>query len=102
VPGTTSPYTLRAGDVLDRVGAADGSYLSPIGTQFERRALQPGAAAEPYKQYEVVKPFTVERSVIEPAFNESGLGVQYKIPEVSGRKAKVQDLIDNGYLKEKR
>jgi hypothetical protein len=51
----------------------------------------------------VLKPFTVEESGVAPAFGEAGNGEQYKIPEVApGQKLTVQDLLDNGYLGEKR
>ena len=60
-------------------------------------------AVQPYNQYVVLKPFTVEESGVAPAFGEAGNGEQYKIPEVApGQKLTVQDLLDNGYLGEKR
>ena len=31
-----------------------------------------------YHRYEVVKPFEVEKSVIAPAFDNIGLGIQYR------------------------
>lgn len=102
LPNTTTNYTLNAGAVIDRIGGTTGTYLSPVGTTLTERALAPGSFAESYNQYVVLKPFTVEQSVVAPAFGEAGNGVQYKIPEVDpGQKVTVQNLIDNGYLGKK-
>jgi len=98
-PNTTSSYTLDVGVSVDRIGGERGSYLSPTGTTLAQRALAPGSFAESYNQYVVLKPFSVERSDVAPAFGEAGNGVQYRIPEVApGKKVTVKDLIDNGYL----
>jgi filamentous hemagglutinin len=99
--GSTKSVTLNPGDVVDRYGRTRGTFLSPVGTPYEQRSLAPGTRAEPYSQYVVVKPFTVERSEIAPAFGQEGGGTQYRIPEVSGRKVTVKDLLDNGYLRKK-
>lgn len=101
VPGTTAPYALQPGDTLDRYGSRYGSFLSPAGTPYEQRALAPGSKSNGYEQYDVLKPVTVERSLIAPAFDQPGGGyqIQYKIPEVPGRPASVKDLIDFEYIK---
>jgi hypothetical protein len=102
VPNTTASFTLDAGAIIDRIGGTGGTYLSPVGTPLTERALAPGSFAAPYNQYVVLKPFSVQQSVIAPAFGEAGNGVQYKIPEVTpGKEVTVQDLIDNGYLGKK-
>jgi filamentous hemagglutinin len=98
VINTTSNYTLSAGEIVDRIGQPYGSYLSPVGTSLTGRALAPGSFADPYSQYIVLKPFTVEQSVVAPAFGENGNGLQYRIPGNGNGSVSVQDLIQNGYL----
>ena len=76
--------------------------MSPAGTPYEARALPPGKQAEPYEQYQVLRPFTVTQEKIAPAFGQDGGGVQMRasIPEVQNRAATINDLIKNGYLKD--
>ena len=97
--GTTVNTTLKAGDVVDRIGYTTGNFLAPVGTSLSGRALAPGSFADPYNQYVVLKPFVVEESEVAPAFGELGQEVQFKIPDAQpGQKVTVQDLIDKGYL----
>lgn len=51
--------TLPVGTRLDRYGEPSGSFLAPKGTPYGERALAPGAKAEKYYEYEVVKPLPV-------------------------------------------
>ena len=103
LPGTTTQYPVKAGDVLDRYGSPMGTYLAPSGTTYAQRALAPGSQANNFNQYEVVKPISVERSKVAPAFSQQGGGyqIQYFIPEVSKGPATVLDLLKFGYLRKK-
>ena len=47
---------------------------------MEMRALPYGTDLSNYHQYEVIKPFEVEKSIIAPAFDNIGLGIQYRSP----------------------
>ena len=89
--------TLKVGTIVDRYGYPGGSYVSPIGTPFEKRALPSSSLNKPYRQYEVIKPITpTAESKILPWFGQPGQGTQYKLPK------SVQELLDpnNPYLKE--
>jgi len=102
VPGTQQTVVVPAGQTLDRYGNRGGEYMSPVGTPYEARALPPGKIADPYEQYQVLKPFTVDKEKIAPAFDQPGHGVQMraKIPEVANGYATINDLIKYGYLKD--
>jgi filamentous hemagglutinin len=102
VPGTQQTVITKVGDTLDRFGPRGGEYMSPAGTPYEARALPPGKMAETYEQYTVLKPFTVVKEEIAPAFNQPGRGVQMRaqIPEVQNGFATINDLILHGYLKD--
>ncbi len=89
--------TLPVGTRLDRYGKPDGSFLAPKGTPYEQRALAPGARAEKYYEYEVIKPLPVIQGKIAPAFEQPGGGIQI-LPNLEER-VDVQWLIDNDYLK---
>jgi hypothetical protein len=89
--------TLSVGTKLDRIGDPTGSFLSPAGTAFEKRALAPGTGASQVYYYEVVKPFPVVQGEIAPAFGQIGDGIQI-LPNFEER-VDVQWLLDNGYLK---
>ena len=94
---TKPAETLGVGTIVDRYGYPGGSYVSPVGTPFEKRALPSSSLNKPYKQYEVIKPITpTAESKILPWFGQPGQGIQYKLPK------SVQDLLDpnNPYLKE--
>ena len=76
--GLETEYELRPGTVIDRFGYAGGVYFSPVDTPMEMRALPPTANTNLYTQYTVNVPFVVMRSTIAPAFNQFGLGTQYR------------------------
>ncbi|WP_340614500.1 TNT domain-containing protein [Xenorhabdus thailandensis] len=90
--------TLPVGMRLDRYGEPNGSFLAPQGTLYEQRALAPGARAEKYYEYEVIKPLPVLQGKIAPAFEQQGGGMQI-LPALEER-VNVQWLIDNKYIKE--
>ena len=93
VPGTERKVYLLPGDKIDRYGKLGGKYFSPVGTPLEMRALPYGADITQYRQFEVVKPFEVEKAVIKPWFGKIGLGVQYR----SAIKAEI--LLKRGIIK---
>lgn len=66
---------IPVGTRLDRYGEPNGSFLAPKGTPYEQRALAPGAKAEKYYEYEVIKLLPAIQGKIVPAFGESGDGV---------------------------
>lgn len=90
--------TLPIGTRLDRYGNPTGSFLSPEGVRFEKRALAPGSGAEKYYKYEVIKPLPVKQGEIAPAFGQPGGGIQI-LPNFDQR-VNVQWLLDNQYLRE--
>ncbi|GAA0363422.1 hypothetical protein GCM10009132_10440 [Serratia ureilytica] len=90
--------TIPVGTRLDRYGEPGGSFLAPKGTPYEQRALAPGAKAEKYYEYEVVKPLPAIQGKIAPAFGEPGGGIQI-LPNMQER-VNVDWLVKNGYLRE--
>ena len=93
VLGTERKVYLLPGDKIDRYGTLRGKYFSPVGTPLEMRALPYSADITQYRQFEVVKPFEVEESVIKPWFGKMGLGIQYR----SAVKAEI--LLEKGIIK---
>ena len=81
-------------DIIDRYGKVTGEYFSPVGTPMEMRALPYDVDLSKYHQYEVLKPFEVEASTIAPAFDNIGLGTQYRSP------VSVEVLLKRGIIKE--
>jgi hypothetical protein len=47
--------TLKPGTRIDRYGYDSGTFVSPEGTPYANRALEPGTETKPYNVYEVVK-----------------------------------------------
>lgn len=90
--------TLPVGTRLDRYGEPSGSFLAPKGTPYEQRSLAPGAQAEKYYEYEVIKPLPVMQGKIAPAFGEPGGGVQI-LPNMQER-VNVEWLLKNEYIRE--
>ena len=82
------------GDQIDRYGGKKGKYFSPTGTPMEMRALPYDADLSQYRQFEVVKSFEVEESIIAPAFGKIGLGTQYRSP------VSVETLLKHGIIKQ--
>jgi len=71
---------LMPGTIIDRVGIESGRYFSPTKTPIPMRALPVGTETESSNTYRVLKPFEVQSGIIAPAFNQPGLGTQYKSP----------------------
>ncbi|WBW60495.1 hemagglutinin repeat-containing protein [Klebsiella electrica] len=92
--------TIPVGTRLDRYGDPNGSFLAPKGTPYEQRALAPGAKAEKYYEYEVIKPLPAIQGKIAPAFGEPGGGIQI-LPNMQDR-VNVEWLLKNEYIREVR
>ncbi|BEM34901.1 hypothetical protein SME06J_35930 [Serratia marcescens] len=92
--------TIPVGTRLDRYGDPNGSFLAPKGTPYEQRALAPGAKAEKYYEYEVIKPLPAIQGKIAPAFGEPGGGIQI-LPNMQER-VNVEWLLKNEYIREVR
>ncbi|MGY0195828.1 TNT domain-containing protein [Leptothrix sp. BB-4] len=92
--------TLQPGTKVDRYGPPTGTYLSPEGVPYDARALPPGSKADGYSQFTVIKPFTVEKADVAPAFDKTGGGVQFRVITPSGTSLRVDVdyLVKNGYL----
>lgn len=94
--GKTWSEVLSVGTKITRYGRTTGKYTAPVGTPFVNRAMPYTEAeySDTEHQYIVVKPLPVQTSVIAPAFNKVGGGIQYKTEE------SIQYYLDEGYLKE--
>lgn len=93
IPGTTTRRFLMPGEEVDRYGFSGGTYVSPVGTPLEARALRPGTETRvPYNSYTVKKPIEVNESGIMPWFGKPGLGTQYELP------VPVKTLLKRGFL----
>lgn len=87
---------LPVGTKLSRYGEPTGKYLAPVNTPFENRAMPNND--EYYNDdkhtYVVEKPLQVHTSVIAPAFEQVGGGIQYNTDK------SIQHYLDEGYIKE--
>ena len=76
--GKFDNITLQPGTIIDRYGSnSNGRYFSPIGTNFENRALPPFMINEPYRKYIILKPINSKAGIIAPWFNQPGMTIQY-------------------------
>lgn len=107
---------LQIGMKLDRFGGYAGSFLSPLGDLFNRRALPPrNLNTNPqdplhlcnYHAFRVLKSFRVDVGPISPAFQQPGGGTQYHvlskyIPEApqTSEEVPVSWLLEHQYLEE--
>ena len=81
--------------VGDSVGSQWGKYTSPVGVQYEQRALPYIENLNAYHKYEVLKPIdNVTISEIAPAFEQVGGGIQYELPY------NIKKLKELDYIKE--
>lgn len=92
--GSEKRVYLMPGDKIDRYGRMAGKYFSPLGTPIENRALPHNAKEGLYSQFEIIKPFEVEASIIAPAFGKVGGGIQYRVPVTA------EILKKRGFIKE--
>ncbi len=73
--------TLQPGTVIDRYGYTGGSYLSPVNTPYEARAVEPGTISKPYNVYVVKESIRVYAGEVAPWFGMPGGGTQYYLGE---------------------
>jgi len=93
--GSPTKATLQPGQTIDRFGGSDVSrFFSPTGTPAAMRALPPGTAQQPLRTFEVLKPIGVESGQVAPAFNQIGLGTQFRSNKQLG------ELLEQGFLRE--
>ena len=79
--GQSSRVFLSPGQNIDRFGGSSFSrFFSPAKTPAGARALPPGVAAQPLRTFEVLRPFEVEAGTVAPAFDQLGLGIQFRTP----------------------
>ncbi len=136
--GTTETIiTTKVGDRFDRFGWPTGYYLGNDSSTYDMRSLSHVKQMNEcndvyayklqhqlikYTLYEVLKPFNLKTCEIEPWFNHSGHGIQYRtyentIPDTNKISIKhdvsdgkngnlppvkvpnIQELVDYGYLK---
>lgn len=100
---------LRTGQSIDRFGSEYGAFLSPLGSPYFTRAIPPSnldgtpAADCNYREYQVLKPFTVDAGPIAAWFEQPGGGLQYQLDATllpgAPTTLNVLWLVDNGYLK---
>ena len=93
--GKPKPQILSKDTLIDRYGYENGTYASPAGTPFEKRALPASYKdTKPLKTYVVKKSVEVQTGEIEPWFDQPGKGIQYKLSKT------IQELLDEEILQE--
>ncbi|WP_313896352.1 TNT domain-containing protein [Streptomyces sp. YIM 98790] len=104
------PMRLERGSVIDRFGSERGRFLAPAGTLFKERSLPPQSlnTRDPevpcdYRQYEVLRPFTVWAGTTAAWFEQPGGGQQFMLDarfmSEDFERIDVAWLIAAGYLK---
>jgi Tuberculosis necrotizing toxin len=95
-------FQAHYGEVLDRLGAEDGRYMSLPETSFEARALPPGSLNEPLLTMRLtgeLPPNTViEVSEVAPAFGRDGGGLQIRILDSNGLAMRITELRQQGII----
>ena len=95
-------FQAHYGDVLDRLGAEGGRYMSLPETSFEARALPPGSLNEPLLTMRLtgeLPPNTViEVSEVAPAFGRKGGGLQIRILDSNGQAMRITELRQQGII----
>ena len=103
-----SVLPLQPGQDIDRFGGEHGTFLSPQGVPFARRALPPQSLdgtppqACDYHDYAVIKRFRVEAGPAAAWFAQPGHGVQYELDPTlipgAPRTLDIAWLMNHGYL----
>ena len=88
------PVVLDPGTVLDLLGSAAGRVFHVAGSPFAHRSLPAERARREHRDYRVVHPLPVWRSVAAPWFEQPGGGLRYRATYSAG------DLVALGYLVE--
>ncbi|GLZ38545.1 glycohydrolase toxin TNT-related protein [Actinokineospora sp. NBRC 105648] len=95
--GGTAPgeaVVLSAGAVLDRFGTPEGRVFSADATPYPRRSLPPAHLEAGYRQYRVLSPLPVWRTVSAPWFGQPGGGERFRATKSAA------DLVALGFLEE--
>lgn len=111
IPGTAHDMTEAEiskldGKMVDRIGHPGGAWLAPEGTPYEGRALPHDSLGKEIHEYIVhtekgLPPgWKIEESLAASWFGHPGGEPQYKIIAPPGAKARVEDLIDRGFLED--
>jgi hypothetical protein len=68
------------GQIIDRYGSLSGKWFSTPSTSYGARSIPSGLS--PYTQFEVLKPFGVQKSVASPGLfsGQTGFGIQFQSP----------------------
>jgi hypothetical protein len=82
-----SRTTIPNNTYVDRFGNINGSYVSPVGTPYEQRAIPPsnlvrrGASGFVYARFLTLQEIEVESGFIAPWYGQPGGGIQYVLPD---------------------
>ncbi|KAL4876996.1 hypothetical protein BJY04DRAFT_222499 [Aspergillus karnatakaensis] len=97
--GPAKPIIVKTGQLLDRFGHPNGSYLSKNGDTYASRAIPPNGITKRtdvnslnYYLYKVIKDFPAYYGKVAPWFGQPGGGMQYFVP------GNITLLVDAGYL----
>jgi hypothetical protein len=85
---------LEIGTRVSRFGAPTGTYVSPAGTSFWKRALPWRKMFSEYHEYVVTKPMWVRNGKAAPWFGTKGGGTQYQLSRP------IQEYVGERVLKE--
>lgn len=105
VEGSARVDTMQKGQILDRFGLENGSYMAPNNVPLEQRSLPPGKNRPgDLHEYVVDRPFKALIEDISPAFGQPGGGTQIraKIPEIQDGFANIEQLKKFEYLKDRK
>ncbi len=93
--GSPTNATLQPGQIIDRFGGSEVSrFFSPAGTPAAMRAPPPGTQSQPLRTFEVLKPIDVQSGQVASAFNQVGLGTQFRSSQQLG------ELLEQGFFRE--
>lgn len=85
---------LKKGDVIDRYGGENGSFVSPEGESFESRSLPYKEESVEYHKYRVKEEIPCKEGTAAPNFEQQGGARQYKLEKP------VDYYLDSGALEE--
>ena len=94
--GTRQNFTLKKGKRIARYGNEYGTFVTDIGTPYQKLSLPYFEDSQEYHEYSVNKPFTCDKGLAAPGFKNPGGGVQYKLFTSIGK------LVDSGTLRRTR
>lgn len=95
-----SSITIPNGTYVDRFGGYNSTFVSPVGTLYEQRAIPPsnlvrrGVNGSIYYRFLTLGPIDVENGTIAPWYGQPGGGIQYVLPDLTGV------LVGDGSLRE--